>query len=694
MLRLSACAALALAAAAAGTGAPPPAAPGPAAPAVAMAAPAAAAYSAVATRANGARPILSSRDAGSGAGWHTARSTFAFNFNPTLLTLPDGTQALLVRSSNGTNASTASTIANPDYLTLTKIRRTGAGAVVVDDITDASIVLSPEPSKIENRGVQDPRVMRDPLTGTYWLAYSSYGDAGVGLGIARSTDGYKWQTVTHCAGEADGCGKSGTIMFHTATHHLMFWGPGSVNVAVSSDYMNWTTLNSSAVFGRKNWLTGGAPSDPGRGPWAEPGPTPQRLSDGNYFFVVIEAGVPTGHAPCPRTDPGGQKGEYWGAGWVILDGKDPTKILQHNTRLLFATTEWEVNSTTSTTGGEWEMHVCCIGATNAIAPVPGEKDTFMVYYGAGDSVTGAAKVVVKVPVLKHDDDATFSALDPNVQLLNGRFAKNASTGTVRTDWTGATITVAVSGTASVALNVTGSSQWTVSVDGTVTLVVQSASPQPQLTVIASGLSKTAAHTVSAMKMMEALCGPVTLSGVVLDAGGKLLPAPSPPERRLAFLGDSITCGYGAMGVAPCSGYSCGAPVDAAKNISNWESGYDSYGAILGRRFKADSQIVCVSGAGFAHAWKTSPVDQTGMVARFGQVLGSQPNVPSNGIDPAWVPDAVVVNIVSTGSQPATDGDWLLLTTTRAAADALGNERRGCAAREHERNLGADVPEFP
>jgi hypothetical protein len=43
------------------------------------------------------------------------------------------------------------------------------------------------------------------------------------------------------------------------------------------------------------------------------------------------------------------------------------------------------------------MHVCCIGATNAIAPIEGEKDAFMIYYGAGDAVTGAAKVVVTVP---------------------------------------------------------------------------------------------------------------------------------------------------------------------------------------------------------------------------------------------------------------------------------------------------------
>jgi len=206
-------------------------------------------YSAVATRANGARPIISSHDAGSGAGFNTARSTFTFNFNPTLLTLPDGTQALLIRSSNGTNASTASTKTNPDYLTLAKIRSTGAGAIVVDDLSDASIVVRPEASAIENRGVQDPRVMRDPTTGTYWLAISTYGDKGVGLAIARSKDGYTWETVKYCASAADGCGKSATILYHNDSHHYMFWGPGSVNVAVSSDYMNWTTLNSTAAFG-------------------------------------------------------------------------------------------------------------------------------------------------------------------------------------------------------------------------------------------------------------------------------------------------------------------------------------------------------------------------------------------------------------------------------------------------------------
>jgi lysophospholipase L1-like esterase len=240
-----------------------------------------------------------------------------------------------------------------------------------------------------------------------------------------------------------------------------------------------------------------------------------------------------------------------------------------------------------------------------------------------------------------------SVLDPSVQLLNGRFERNATAGTARADWTGATVAFTVTGTSSVALQIIGSSQWAVVVDGVETGVVQSAPPQSQPVTLATGLSLTGSHTVSAIKMLEALCGPATISGVVMDAGGKLLPPPPPPARRLAFLGDSITCGYGALGVAPCPGYSCGAPSNAPKNESNWESGYFSYSMVLGRRFKADTQTICVSGAGFAHQWNKPGVAPThgGMTEKFGMVLGSGPDEGSNLVDPAaWVPDALVINI--------------------------------------------------
>ena len=173
----------------------------------------------------------------------------------------------------------------------------------------------------------------------------------------------------------------------------MFHGCGAVDVSTSTDFANWTRINSTERFGRPHWLVGGPPSDPTRGPWAEPGPSPQRLSDGNLLFVVIEAGQPAGSPKlCPYHP--NQEAAYWGAGWAILDGDDPTVIIQRGTRLLFPRTPWEVNGTTDG-HHQWEMHGCMIGATTGIRPIPGEQDAFMVFYGAGDSVSGAAKIQVR-----------------------------------------------------------------------------------------------------------------------------------------------------------------------------------------------------------------------------------------------------------------------------------------------------------
>jgi predicted GH43/DUF377 family glycosyl hydrolase len=155
-------------------------------------------YAVTAARLNAQQPIISSQTAVSKAGAHTAASTFTFNFNPAYLTLPDGTGALLVRSSNGTNASTASTRANPDYLALTRLQSAAGGRFVFEDLSDASVVVRPHAAGKDDRGVQDPRVVRDAVSGTYWLTYRAYGSVGGNeLGIARSEDALEWQTVAY-----------------------------------------------------------------------------------------------------------------------------------------------------------------------------------------------------------------------------------------------------------------------------------------------------------------------------------------------------------------------------------------------------------------------------------------------------------------------------------------------------------------
>ena len=72
----------------------------------------------------------------SSTGSHTASSEFFFNFNPTSLQLPDGALAIILRTvANQTNPATRE---NPDFLTLSRVRKMGdsegRGAIVIDII--------------------------------------------------------------------------------------------------------------------------------------------------------------------------------------------------------------------------------------------------------------------------------------------------------------------------------------------------------------------------------------------------------------------------------------------------------------------------------------------------------------------------------------------------------------------------------
>ena len=53
-------------------------------------------------------------------------------------------------------------------------------------------------ASFDDRGLQDPRVIRDPSTGVYWLTFSSIGSKFQGTGIATSTDGAHWTKVGRC----------------------------------------------------------------------------------------------------------------------------------------------------------------------------------------------------------------------------------------------------------------------------------------------------------------------------------------------------------------------------------------------------------------------------------------------------------------------------------------------------------------
>ncbi len=141
--------------------------------------------------------------------------------------------------------------------------------------------------------------------------------------------------------------------------------------------------------------------------------------------------------------------------------------------------------------------------------------------------------------------------------------------------------------------------------------------------------KPGKHTVTIAKRTEAGTGPVTFLGVVLEDGAKLLAPPKAPRRRVEFIGDSITCGYGIEGANEKENY-CSATEDATA----------AYGYLTAQLLGAEYSGISASGWGAYRAYG----------GEFDAVLGRVwdrtliDEASSTWDFKRWQPDAVVINL--------------------------------------------------
>ena len=111
----------------------------------------------------------------------------------------------------------------------------------------------------------------------------------------------------------------------------------------------------------------------------EAGPPPLPLSDGNFLFLHNSANSTKGHGGAVTYNPS----------WAILDGTDPSRILQRATRpLLSPVLGWQQGT------APYECNVGAVVFLEAAAPVPGQPDVFDVWFGGSDAVVGTARIVV------------------------------------------------------------------------------------------------------------------------------------------------------------------------------------------------------------------------------------------------------------------------------------------------------------
>ena len=108
-------------------------------------------------------------------------------------------------------------------------------------------------------------------------------------------------------------------------------------------------------------------------------------------------------------------------------------------------------------------------------------------------------------------------------------------------------------------------------------------------VLAQGLPSRR-HTLEIIRRTEWHGGNTTFAGLRIDSDATLL-QPEVSTRRIEFIGDSYTCGYGNEGKSPDEHFSY-----ATENI------YLSFGALTARALQAEALFVCRSGIGMVQSY--------------------------------------------------------------------------------------------
>lgn len=141
-------------------------------------------------------------------------------------------------------------------------------------------------------------------------------------------------------------------------------------------------------------------------------------------------------------------------------------------------------------------------------------------------------------------------------------------------------------------------------------------------VVIDGLSDRR-HTVRVIRITEG-ADKLCIRGVEID--GEMLPPPLESVRRIEFLGDSITCGYGILGDESTTAF----------NTYEEDSSL-AWAYTVAEKFGADAHFECISGKGIVCNCEGA---QDITFSKFFQIA-SRGGEPWNFA--SWVPQAVVIN---------------------------------------------------
>jgi lysophospholipase L1-like esterase len=212
-------------------------------------------------------------------------------------------------------------------------------------------------------------------------------------------------------------------------------------------------------------------------------------------------------------------------------------------------------------------------------------------------------------------------------LFIGRFDFSDPAGP-RFAWSTSTVKARFQGTeASASLKSNGDNWFNVIIDNTVMKPINVKSGAVETITLAAGLS-SGTHTIELVKRTEGFVGDVQFLGFTFGQG-KILAPSVPSARRIEFIGDSLTCGYGNEGSSQYQNFT-------TKN----ENAYLAYGAVAARALDADLTTVAWSGKGVIRNYDGSTNELVPEV--YPRIL---PYNETPRWNPGqWVPQVVIINL--------------------------------------------------
>lgn len=213
---------------------------------------------------------------------------------------------------------------------------------------------------------------------------------------------------------------------------------------------------------------------------------------------------------------------------------------------------------------------------------------------------------------------------PSVKLL-GRFDSTAKGAGF--SWSGSGFQVSFEGTSCKARLSSTGAILAITVDNIARPPLDLTRPvKDTLVDLASGL-REGRHLVEVGKATEATVGTLLVGQILVE--GKPSSLPAAKNRRIQFVGNSITCGYGILDSVKEHGFS-----PATQDY------FATFASLAAENLRAEAQTVCISGRGLARNYDRSTTGTLpSMYDRSGIEPDSRPWLHSR-----WKPDVVVVDL--------------------------------------------------